>query len=105
MARGDVTAATDEPAGTRSPIVRPVRVLMLSWEYPPSTAGGMAAHVDGLAHAMQRAGHDVVLITRRVPGTERDAVLAGVRVLRADVDLPWIPDDPSPRRPRPTTPS
>ncbi len=53
----------------------------------------MAAHVDGLAHAMQRAGHDVVLITRRLAGTERDAVLGDVRVLRADVDLPWIPDD------------
>ena len=34
------------------------------------------------------------MITRRVPGTERDSVVAGVRVLRVDVDLPWLPDDP-----------
>jgi glycogen(starch) synthase len=67
---------------------------MLSWEYPPSAAGGMAAHVDGLAHALQRAGHDVALITRHVPGTDRDATIGGVRVLRADIDLPWLPDDP-----------
>jgi glycogen(starch) synthase len=73
--------------------VRPVRILMLSWEYPPSSAGGMAAHVDGLAHALQRAGHEVVLITRRIAGTDSDSDLAGVRVLRADVDLPWLPDD------------
>ena len=74
--------------------MRPVRVLMLSWEYPPSAAGGMAAHVDGLAHALQRAGHDIVLITRRVPGTEADSTIGGVRILRADIEMPWLPDDP-----------
>ncbi len=70
-----------------------MRVLILSWEYPPSSAGGTAAHVDGLAHALQRAGHDVVIITRRLPGTEPDGLFGDVRVVRADVDLPWIPDD------------
>ena len=74
--------------------MRPVRILMLSWEFPPSAAGGMAAHVDGLAHALQRSGHEIVLITRRVPGTDRDSTVASLRVLRADVDLPWLPDDP-----------
>ena len=67
---------------------------MLSWEYPPSAAGGMAAYVDGLAHALQRAGHEIVLITRRVHGTDSDSVVAGVRVLRVNVELPWLPDDP-----------
>lgn len=74
--------------------MRPVRVLMLSWEYPPVAVGGRAAHVDGLAHALQRAGHEIVLITRRVAGTDNDSIVAGIRVLRADVDLPWLPDDP-----------
>ena len=71
-----------------------MRVLMLSWEYPPGSTGGTAAHVDGLAHAMQRAGHDVVLVTRSAPGTERDTLFGDVRVIRADVELPWIPDEP-----------
>lgn len=66
---------------------------MLSWEFPPSAAGGMAAHVDGLAHAIQQQGHDVVVITRRVPGVDTDAVLGDVRVMRADIDLPWLPDN------------
>lgn len=70
-----------------------MRVLILSWEYPPSSAGGTAAHVDGLAHALQRAGHDVVIITRRLPGTDADGRFGDVRVMRAEVDLPWIPDD------------
>lgn len=73
--------------------MRAVRVLMLSWEFPPSAAGGMAAHVDGLADALDQLGHEVVVITRRVAGSDADGQLGGVRILRADVDLPWLPDN------------
>lgn len=66
---------------------------MLTWEYPPSAAGGTAAHTDGLAHALDRLGHEVIVITRRVPGTEHDSVTSNVRALRTDVDLPWLPDN------------
>ncbi len=66
---------------------------MLSWEFPPSAAGGTAAHVDGLATALDRLGHEVVVITRRVAGAEVESQLAGVRILRADIDLPWLPDN------------
>jgi glycogen(starch) synthase len=68
-----------------------VRVLMLSWEYPPSSAGGIAAHVEGLARAEVRAGHDVVMITRRTPGTAADTVVDGIRVLRVEAEMPWLP--------------
>lgn len=67
---------------------------MLSWEYPPSAAGGTAAHVDGLSHALQRLGHETVVVSRRVPGADADTVAGGVRVVRADVELPWLPDNP-----------
>ena len=66
---------------------------MLAWEYPPGAAGGIAAHVHGLASAMAAAGHEVVLVTRTVPSAPAEEVLDGVRVLRADVDMPWLPDD------------
>jgi glycogen synthase len=74
-----------------------MRVLMLSWEYPPFVIGGIAAHVDGLARAMVRDGHEVVVCTlqRHEPGTPPvadDEVVDGVRVLRANTDLPWLPD-------------
>lgn len=69
-----------------------VRVLMLTWELPPATTGGMAAHVDGLAHGLVDMGHEVVVVTRRTPGTDRDVDVAGVRVIRTEVDLPWLPD-------------
>ena len=66
---------------------------MLSWEYPPGAAGGMAAHVDGLSRAMASAGHDVVLFTRTNPSCAVDEVNNGVRVVRADVDMPWLRAD------------
>ena len=77
--------------------VWPMRVVMLSWEYPPFVVGGIAAHADGLARAMVRAGHDVVVLTlqRHDHGASvapDDEVLEGVRVLRATADLPWLPD-------------
>lgn len=67
---------------------------MLSWEFPPSSTGGTAAHVDGLARALHRAGHEVVLITQRVNGCDGDSVRDGIRVLRVPVDMPWLPDQP-----------
>ncbi len=70
-----------------------VRVLMLAWEYPPLVVGGIAAHVEGLARAMHRAGHDVVVCSLHHPGVPDDTVVDGVRVLRADPALPWLPDD------------
>jgi glycogen synthase len=74
-----------------------MRVVMLSWEYPPFVIGGIAAHVDGLARAMARGGHDVVVLTlqRHEPGTPPvadDEIVDGVRVLRAATELPWLPD-------------
>lgn len=66
---------------------------MLSWEYPPSSAGGTAAHVDGLSQAMSRVGHEVVVITRQLPGTPADSRVGSVRVLRADIELPWLIDN------------
>ena len=53
----------------------------------------MAAHVEGLAEAMNRGGHEVVVITRLTPDAARDTTVDGVRVLRADADMPWLPND------------
>jgi glycogen(starch) synthase len=66
---------------------------MLSVEYPPLVVGGIAAHVDGLSRALARAGHDVVVLSLQHPDEPDDTVVEGVRVLRADIGLPWLPDD------------
>jgi glycosyltransferase involved in cell wall biosynthesis/uncharacterized protein YqgV (UPF0045/DUF77 family) len=46
-----------------------MRIGMLSWESLHSiSVGGVAAHVSELAAALQRAGHEVHIFTRRRPG-------------------------------------
>jgi glycogen(starch) synthase len=70
-----------------------VRVLMLSLEYPPLVVGGIAAHVDGLSRALSRTGHDVVVFSLHHPDEPDHTTVEGVRVVRADVALPWLPDD------------
>ena len=65
---------------------------MLSWEFPPRSTGGIAAHVAGLGTALARAGHDVVVLTIADRPAELDARPPDqVRVLRTLVDLPWLP--------------
>ncbi len=66
---------------------------MLSWEYPPLVVGGISAHADGLARALARAGHEVVVLTLHHPDAPEDSVVDGVRVVRARAELPWLPDD------------
>jgi glycogen(starch) synthase len=63
---------------------------MLSWEYPPLSVGGVAAHVDGLGTALVALGHEVVLMTRSHASSEEDSEFSGVRVLRCDAEMPWI---------------
>ena len=67
---------------------------MLSWDFPPRVTGGNAAHVEGLSQALARAGHDVVVLTPATQHTHRPVEqLGGVRVFRADIGLPHIPDE------------
>ncbi len=70
-----------------------MRICLVSWEYPPLVVGGIAPHVQGIATAYARAGHDVVVLTRHHADAPDDAIVDGVRVLRARVDLPWVPGD------------
>ena len=70
-----------------------MRILHLSWEYPPVVHGGLGRHVHALAEAQAAAGHDVVVITAHGQDAPHDEVLAGVRVLRAPADPPALPFD------------
>lgn len=67
---------------------------MLSWAFPPAQTGGTAAHVVGLSNALAAAGHDVVVLTVADRKADLAAERVGpVRVLRADVGLPYVPDE------------
>jgi len=73
-----------------------MRVLMVSWEYPPVIVGGLGRHVHALATALAAAGHDVVVIARHPFGTDAETHptarvdLDGVRVLRVAEDPPHL---------------
>ncbi|RJQ71881.1 glycosyltransferase family 1 protein [Pseudonocardiaceae bacterium YIM PH 21723] len=73
-----------------------MRVLMLSWEYPPVMVGGLGRHVHALAVRLAALGHEVVVLCRTETGTDAsthpttDEVLEGVRVLRVAEDPPHL---------------
>ncbi|MHB1127839.1 MAG: glycosyltransferase family 4 protein [Bacillota bacterium] len=74
-----------------------MRVLMLSWEYPPRSVGGLARHVEDLSLAEAAQGHQVHVVTCGTPGAPPYEEELGVHVHRVDlypVDAPdlrtWV---------------
>ena len=69
-----------------------MKILMVSWEYPPVVIGGLGRHVHHLSTALAAAGHEVVVLSRRPSGTDpsthpsTDETHEGVRVLAAAHD-------------------
>ncbi|MCB0948103.1 MAG: glycosyltransferase family 4 protein, partial [Mycobacterium sp.] len=69
-----------------------MKVLLLSWEYPPVVIGGLGHHVHHLATELAHAGHDVVVLSRRPTATDphthptTDEFVEGVRVIAAAED-------------------
>ena len=69
-----------------------MKVLMVSWEYPPVVIGGLGRHVYQIATALAADGHDVVVLSRRPSGTDpsthpsTDDIAEGVRVVAAAQD-------------------
>jgi glycogen synthase len=70
---------------------RPLRIMMLSWEYPPVLVGGLGRHVHALATSLAAAGHEVTVVTRHAPDAPLEEVREGVRVVRAPEDPPTFP--------------
>ncbi|HOA39858.1 MAG: glycosyltransferase family 4 protein [Halanaerobiales bacterium] len=59
-----------------------MRILMLSWEYPPVSHGGLARHVQDLSEALVRKGIEVFVVTQGSAELPADEIINGVRVLR-----------------------
>lgn len=59
-----------------------MRVVMLSWEYPPKIVGGISRHLFDLAHALVDQGVEVHVVTCEHPGAAAEAVEDGVHVYR-----------------------
>lgn len=83
-----------------------MRVLLVSWEYPPVVVGGLGRHVHHLALQLRDQGHEVVVLSRQPTGTDprthptTDASVDGIRVIMAAEDplaldfgtdmMPWV---------------
>ncbi len=59
-----------------------MRVIMLSWEYPPKIVGGISPHVYGLAHGLVTLGVEVHVITCEHPGAAEEEVVDGIHLYR-----------------------
>ncbi|MBU4532730.1 MAG: 1,4-alpha-glucan branching protein domain-containing protein [Eubacteriales bacterium] len=76
---------------------RKFRILMLSWEFPPLTVGGLGRHVYDLSSAMASQGDQVHVVTAPAPNLNQYEWVAGVRVHRFPEDrirardfLTWV---------------
>ena len=61
-----------------------MKILMLTWEYPPRVVGGISRVVYDLSHRLIKDGHEVTVVTYRdgeIPYFEDDK---GVKVYRVD---------------------
>ncbi|WP_078550534.1 1,4-alpha-glucan branching protein domain-containing protein [Litchfieldia alkalitelluris] len=61
-----------------------LRILMLSWEFPPLVVGGLSRHVYDLSRALVEIGHQVTVVTSAVEGSPYYEVVEGVEVYRVD---------------------
>ena len=67
-----------------------MKLLVLSWEYPPIVEGGLARHVGKLSQALAAKGHEVHVLTRGSTSDPRSSLRSGVHVHR-------VPEPPTPR--------
>lgn len=61
-----------------------MRILMLTWEYPPKVVGGLARHVEDLSNALVRAGHDVHVVTAAADNAPEFELMKGVKIYRVN---------------------
>jgi glycogen(starch) synthase len=71
-----------------------MRVLMLSWEYPPVVVGGLGRHVHALAKHLAQQGHEVTVLCRHDAGTDA-ATHPTARSVHEGVRLVRVAEDPT----------
>jgi 1,4-alpha-glucan branching enzyme len=64
------------------------RILLLSWEFPPRTVGGLSRHVYDLSRYLVRNGCEVHVVTAEVEGYPDEEMIEGIHVHRVHVLSP-----------------
>lgn len=66
-----------------------MRVLMLSWEYPPKSVGGLGRHVYDLTKELADQGEEIFLLTCAAEGAPEEETINGIKVFRVNtLNLP-----------------
>jgi glycogen synthase len=68
--------------------LKPLRILMFTWEYPPRIIGGISRVVEGLSKALTKQGIEVHVITNEMPGSPFEENDEGVFVHRVPINTP-----------------
>ncbi|HAC62801.1 MAG TPA: glycoside hydrolase [Cyanothece sp. UBA12306] len=63
-----------------------MRILVLTWEFPPRIVGGIARHVAELYPEMVKLGHEIHLITIEFEDTANYEVIEGIHIYRVPVE-------------------
>ena len=64
-----------------------MRVMMLSWEYPPRIVGGISPHVRDLSQQLQAKGIEVHVVTKHTPlAPDEEIEPSGVQIHRVHLD-------------------
>jgi glycogen(starch) synthase len=61
-----------------------LRVVMLSWEFPPKTVGGISPHLFNLSRELAKIGVETHVVTCDFPGAPEHETVNGAHVLRVD---------------------
>ncbi len=69
-----------------------MRVLLLTWEYPPKSVGGLARHVEDLATALAEQDQEVHVLTCHAPEAPANEQVQGVHVHRVSPYTLHAPD-------------
>ena len=69
-----------------------MRILLLTWEYPPRVVGGLGRHVGALTRNLAAQGHDVHVVTRGHADDDLpdEEVVDGVHVVRVGEAAPHL---------------
>lgn len=69
-----------------------MKILMLSWEFPPKVVGGIAPHVHDLALALVEKGEEVSVLTIGTQDAQETEELKGIKIYRVKPSNPEPPD-------------
>ena len=65
-----------------------LKILMMTWEYPPRIIGGISRVVEGLSRALATVGHEVHVVTPEMPGSPLEDNDQGVFIHRVRIESP-----------------